>query len=208
MKTKRIIAYILTVILLAGLLAGCKKSTKKSSSKKPGTQVTEDEEVIESGDATESNKPTESKKPSVPNNATEPNENIIPTNPPVEPDCQHVPKEWVMAATCTAEGARMQRCELCDYVLSSEKIPVQDHATEWLVEKEATCKEEGAMYQQCKDCKEIFMHIQTEKAPHTPQYIAGNPIVKCEDCGAVLPQTGTDTPGDKTNTSTKVEENN
>ena len=87
-----------------------------------------------------------------------------------------------MAATCTSEGAKMQRCEKCGYILSSQKIDMLPHETEWVTEEEATCQKFGLKYQQCKDCKAVFIYIQTEKADHTPD-ITGT---KCKVCDAEI----------------------
>ena len=182
MKTRKIIAYILSLVLLMGMLAGCGKEDEPKATKSRNEyedKQTEFQEDTEPSKVTQPTKATEPNKPTLPQ-PTLPPQMTEPTNPPSEPDCEHNPKEWIMAATCTYEGARMQRCEKCGYILSSEKIAVLPHNNEWVTETAATCEKEGVKYQQCKDCKEIFIYIQTEKEPHTPD-ITG---LKCKNCYA------------------------
>jgi len=188
MKTRKIIAYLLVLVMLLGVLAGCGKKNKKPTTTQDDAydpyeeyEDYEDYEAPASEEATEPTKPNQPTAP--PSQPTTPPKPTAPTKPPSEPDCEHVYKEWIMAATCTTEGAKMQRCEKCGYIQSSQKIDMLPHNNEWMTEKAATCEEEGIKYQQCKDCKEIFVYIMTEKADHTPDFTG----LRCKDCNAMIP---------------------
>ena len=192
MKTRKIIAYILVVVMLAGLLAGCKKTEKKSTATKSGnssaTKATESKSNSEPTKATTATKPSTPTNPSKPTEPeeTEPEE-TVPVKPPA-PDCQHIPENrWEVEkfSTCTTEGIRHRYCTQCKGVVETEAIPVRDHdLSAWIVDKMATCAEEGLQHQECKQCKSILIYIQTVKVPHTPDATG----LTCKVCKASLSQ--------------------
>lgn len=93
-------------------------------------------------------------------------------------ECEHVAGEWETekAATCVAEGRRVQRCSVCNEVLHSETIAATGHAYgEWTVRTEPTETTDGLKERRCEHCDDV----QTEVVPATgsdkPDPIDPNP---------------------------------
>lgn len=93
-------------------------------------------------------------------------------------ECEHVAGEWETekAATCAAEGKRVQRCSVCNEVLHSETIAATGHAYgEWTVRTEPTETTDGLKERRCQHCDDV----QTEVVPATgsdkPDPIDPNP---------------------------------
>lgn len=93
-------------------------------------------------------------------------------------ECEHVAGEWETekAATCAAEGSRVQRCSVCNEVLHSETIAATGHAYgEWTVRTEPTETTDGLKERRCQHCDDV----QTEVVPATgsdkPDPIDPNP---------------------------------
>lgn len=93
-------------------------------------------------------------------------------------ECEHVAGEWKTekAATCAAEGRRVQRCSVCNEVLHSETIAATGHAYgEWTVRTEPTETTDGLKERRCQHCDDV----QTEVVPATgsdkPDPIDPNP---------------------------------
>lgn len=93
-------------------------------------------------------------------------------------ECEHVAGEWETekAATCVAEGRRVQRCSVCNEVLHSETIAATGHAYgEWTVRTEPTETTDGLKERRCQHCDDV----QTEVVPATgsdkPDPIDPNP---------------------------------
>ena len=93
-------------------------------------------------------------------------------------ECEHVAGEWETekAATCVAEGSRVQRCSVCNEVLHSETIAATGHAYgEWTVRTEPTETTDGLKERRCEHCDDV----QTEVVPATgsdkPDPIDPNP---------------------------------
>lgn len=93
-------------------------------------------------------------------------------------ECEHVAGEWKTekAATCVAEGRRVQRCSVCNEVLHSETIAATGHAYgEWTVRTEPTETTDGLKERRCQHCDDV----QTEVVPATgsdkPDPIDPNP---------------------------------
>lgn len=93
-------------------------------------------------------------------------------------ECEHVAGEWETekAATCVAEGKRVQRCSVCNEVLHSETIAATGHAYgEWTVRTEPTETTDGLKERRCQHCDDV----QTEVVPATgsgkPDTIDPNP---------------------------------
>lgn len=106
-------------------------------------------------------------------------------------ECEHVAGEWETekAATCAAEGSRVQRCSVCNEVLHSETIAATGHAYgEWTVRTEPTETTDGLKERRCQHCDDV----QTEVVPATgsdkPDPIDPNPD-----------KPDTDNPGDDKN---------
>lgn len=106
-------------------------------------------------------------------------------------ECEHVAGEWKTekAATCVAEGRRVQRCSVCNEVLHSETIAATGHAYgEWTVRTEPTETTDGLKERRCQHCDDV----QTEVVPATgsdkPDPIDPNPD-----------KPNTDKPGDDKN---------
>ena len=146
MKTRKIVAYILTVAALLGLLAGCGKQDNQPSipaNNNSANQNTEQTQTTESNQATQSNQTTE---------ATQGIDATTSTNPTAtdatENSCIHIlGGQWTVmaAATCTNEGTRYKTCVLCGDKVA-EAIPLLDHTPgNWkqVKGKEATCSQEG-----------------------------------------------------------------
>ena len=186
MKTRKIIAYILTVAALLGLLTGCGKQDNQPSSSatdnKPAIQNTESQNK-----ATESNKTTEATKGIEVTQGTEASTATDATETgATENSCVHIlGGQWavVAAATCTTEGSRYKTCVLCGDKVA-EAIPMLDHTPgvwKQVKGKEATCKQEGQQYQACVQCEEVIIYINTEKKAHTPGSNG-----KCTVCGETV----------------------
>lgn len=189
MKTRKIIAYILTVAALLGLLAGCGKKDDQPSVPSTGSntpvQNTESNKATESNKVTESTKGTEATQGTEVTSATDATETTA-----TESSCIHIlGAKWTVtaSATCTSEGSRYKTCTLCGDKVA-EAIPQLDHQLSgtWkqVKGKEATCKQEGQQYQACVQCDEIVIYINTEKKAHTPN-AAGD---KCKVCGEAIPK--------------------
>lgn len=93
-------------------------------------------------------------------------------------ECEHVAGEWKTekAATCVADGKRVQRCSVCNEVLHSETIAATGHAYgEWTVRTEPTETTDGLKERRCEHCDDV----QTEVIPATgsdkPDPIDPNP---------------------------------
>lgn len=93
-------------------------------------------------------------------------------------ECEHVAGEWETekAATCVADGRRVQRCSVCNEVLHSETIAATGHAYgEWTVRTEPTETTDGLKERRCEHCDDV----QTEVIPATgsdkPDPIDPNP---------------------------------
>lgn len=93
-------------------------------------------------------------------------------------ECEHVAGEWETekAATCAADGRRVQRCSVCNEVLHSETIAATGHAYgEWTVRTEPTETTDGLKERRCEHCDDV----QTEVVPATgsdkPDPIDPNP---------------------------------
>lgn len=93
-------------------------------------------------------------------------------------ECEHVAGEWETekAATCAADGRRVQRCSVCNEVLHSETIAATGHAYgEWTVRTEPTATTDGLKERRCEHCDDV----QTEVVPATgsdkPDPIDPNP---------------------------------
>lgn len=93
-------------------------------------------------------------------------------------ECEHVAGEWETekAATCVADGGRVQRCSVCNEVLHSETIAATGHAYgEWTVRTEPTETTDGLKERRCEHCDDV----QTEVVPATgsdkPDPIDPNP---------------------------------
>lgn len=99
-------------------------------------------------------------------------------------ECEHVAGEWKTekAATCVAEGSRVQRCSVCNEVLHSETIAATGHAYgEWTVRTEPTETTDGLKERRCQHCDDV----QTEVVPATgsdkPDPIDPNPDKPSDD---------------------------
>ncbi len=99
-------------------------------------------------------------------------------------ECEHVAGEWKTekAATCVAEGSRVQRCSVCNEVLHSETIAATGHAYgEWTVRTEPTATTDGLKERRCQHCDDV----QTEVVPATgsdkPDPIDPNPDKPSDD---------------------------
>uniref|UniRef100_UPI0040292304 endonuclease n=1 Tax=Candidatus Fimenecus sp. TaxID=3022888 RepID=UPI0040292304 len=111
-------------------------------------------------------------------------------------ECEHVAGEWETekAATCVADGSRVQRCSVCNEVLHSETIAATGHAYgEWTVRTEPTATTDGLKERRCQHCDDV----QTEVVPATgsdkPDPIDPNPDKPGDD------KPDTDKPGDDKN---------
>ena len=111
-------------------------------------------------------------------------------------ECEHVAGEWETekAATCVADGSRVQRCSVCNEVLHSETIAATGHAYgEWTVRTEPTETTDGLKERRCQHCDDV----QTEVVPATgsdkPDPIDPNPDKPGDD------KPDTDNPGDDKN---------
>ncbi len=111
-------------------------------------------------------------------------------------ECEHVAGEWKTekAATCVADGRRVQRCSVCNEVLHSETIAATGHAYgEWTVRTEPTETTDGLKERRCQHCDDV----QTEVVPATgsdkPDPIDPNPDKPGDD------KPDTDKPGDDKN---------
>lgn len=109
--------------------------------------------------------------------AAYPTEIVITYGNAVE-ECEHVAGEWETekAATCVADGSRVQRCSVCNEVLHSETIAATGHAYgEWTVRTEPTETTDGLKERRCQHCDDV----QTEVVPATgsdkPDPIDPNP---------------------------------
>lgn len=193
MKTRKIIAYILTVAALLGLLAGCGKkddqpSVPSTGSSDTATKSTESTKTTESTKATEATKATEvtqNTEATSATNATDATETTA-----TESNCIHIlGTKWTVTekATCTNEGSRYKTCTLCGDKVAETIAQLEHEPGPWkqVKDKEATCKQEGVQYQACRQCEEIIIYINTEKKPHTPDATGE----KCKVCGEAIPET-------------------
>lgn len=111
-------------------------------------------------------------------------ESIIITYGNAAEECEHVAGEWKTekAATCVADGRRVQRCSVCNEVLHSETIAATGHAYgEWTVRTEPTETTDGLKERRCEHCDDV----QTEVVPATgsdkPDPIDPNPDKPSDD---------------------------
>ena len=98
------------------------------------------------------------------------------------------------ASTCTEDGLREKRCNVCHKLLESENIPAEHKYAGWTIDAEASCAECGLRHHICSVCGYTSTE-QIERKPHTFgewEVISGNklipPIVKekkCTLCGDV-----------------------
>lgn len=125
-------------------------------------------------------------------------------------ECEHVAGEWETekAATCAAEGSRVQKCTECGTVLKRETLPRLAHVEgEWQV-TEATCTTDGSRVQRCSVCNEV-LHSETIAATghsygnwtvriEPTETTDGLKERRCEHCDdvqtEVIPATGNDKP--------------
>ncbi len=111
-------------------------------------------------------------------------------------ECEHVAGEWETekAATCVADGRRVQRCSVCNEVLHGETIAATGHTYgEWTVRTEPMETTDGLKERRCEHCDDV----QTEVVPATgsdkPDPIDPNPDKPGDD------KPDTDKPGDDKN---------
>ena len=85
---------------------------------------------------------------------------------------EHEAGEWEITVepTCTAEGARVQKCTICEAEMTTETIDATGHiAGSWTVTKEATCTVAGEQVQKCSSCGEV---VATEELSMT-EHVSG-----------------------------------
>lgn len=191
MKTRRIIAYILTVAALLGLLAGCGKKDDQPSVPSTGsntaTKNTEATKTTESTKATETTKATEATQNTEATSAT--NATDATETTATEASCIHVlGTKWTVTekATCTNEGSRYKTCTLCGDKVAETIAKLEHEPGPWkqVKGKESTCKQEGQQYLACRQCDEILIYANIEKKPHTPNATGD----KCTVCGEAIPK--------------------
>ncbi len=110
-------------------------------------------------------------------------------------ECEHVAGEWKTekAATCAADGRRVQRCSVCNEVLHSETIAATGHTYgEWTVRTEPTETTDGLKERRCEHCDDVQMEVVPATGRDKPDPIDPNPD-----------KPDTDKPGDDKNNTDK-----
>lgn len=85
-------------------------------------------------------------------------------------ECEHVAGEWETekAATCAAEGSRVQKCTKCGIVLKRETLPKVAHvAGEWTETAQPTCSATGTKVQKCTQCGTVLKTETVDKIAHS-----------------------------------------
>ena len=100
-------------------------------------------------------------------------------------------------STCEKTGAKLKYCLLCDEILSTETIPLEEHAAgNWVTTIDPTCTEVGERVKKCTVCSEI---LETEEIPANGHVSGewevtvlptcteiGEQIKKCTVCSEIL----------------------
>ena len=85
-------------------------------------------------------------------------------------ECEHVAGEWETenAATCAAEGSRVQKCTKCGIVLKREILSKVAHiAGEWIETAQPTCSATGTKVQKCTQCGMVLKTETVDKIAHS-----------------------------------------
>lgn len=85
-------------------------------------------------------------------------------------ECEHVAGEWKTekAATCVADGRRVQKCTKCGIVLKRETLPKVAHiAGEWTETAQPTCSATGTKVQKCTQCGMVLKTETVDKIAHS-----------------------------------------
>lgn len=85
-------------------------------------------------------------------------------------ECEHVAGEWETekAATCAADGSRVQKCTKCGIVLKREILPKVAHiAGEWTETAQPTCSATGTKVQKCTQCGMVLKTETVDKIAHS-----------------------------------------
>lgn len=85
-------------------------------------------------------------------------------------ECEHVAGEWETenAATCAAEGSRVQKCTKCGIVLKREILSKVAHiAGEWTETAQPTCSATGTKVQKCTQCGTVLKTETVDKIAHS-----------------------------------------
>lgn len=85
-------------------------------------------------------------------------------------ECEHVAGEWETekAATCAADGSRVQKCTKCGTVLKREILPKAAHiAGEWTETAQPTCSATGTKVQKCTQCGMVLKTETVDKIAHS-----------------------------------------
>lgn len=85
-------------------------------------------------------------------------------------ECEHVAGEWETekAATCAADGSRVQKCTKCGTVLKREILPKVAHiAGEWTETAQPTCSATGTKVQKCTQCGMVLKTETVDKIAHS-----------------------------------------
>lgn len=85
-------------------------------------------------------------------------------------ECEHVAGEWETekAATCAADGSRVQKCTKCGTVLKREALPKVAHvAGEWTETAQPTCSATGTKVQKCTQCGTVLKTETVDKIAHS-----------------------------------------
>lgn len=85
-------------------------------------------------------------------------------------ECEHVAGEWKTekAATCAADGSRVQKCTKCGTVLKREILPKAAHiAGEWTETAQPTCSATGTKVQKCTQCGMVLKTETVDKIAHS-----------------------------------------
>lgn len=85
-------------------------------------------------------------------------------------ECEHVAGEWETekAATCAAEGSRVQKCTKCGIVLKRETLPKVAHIPgEWTETAQPTCSATGTKVQKCTQCGTVLKTETVDKIAHS-----------------------------------------
>lgn len=195
-NTKSILAAVIA-LSVALCLSGCIKQPATPTT----DPITESTNPSEDTKPTENIIPTENTTPStpIPTETTTPVDATDPTaeTPPV--DCVHESSNWIVetASTCTTEGLRFKECNLCNFKIETEVIPMVSHSGgAWIVDQKATCTSEGSQHQECAQCKMTLLHIVVAKADHKTFAIKGYSVTNttpgltqgylCSVCGSTV----------------------
>lgn len=85
-------------------------------------------------------------------------------------ECEHVAGEWETekAATCAADGSRVQKCTKCGTVLKRETLQKVAHiAGEWTETAQPTCSATGTKVQKCTQCGTVLKTETVDKIAHS-----------------------------------------